>query len=126
MASSSKATLPTEPEEPEPINWMDAEQVLQQSTAMSQDKSRTQELEEEDLNMSILQREAYLEEMMSHEGHGYDPPDQCPDCCDEQAIYQCRSCIGQDLCCQACIVHRHALLPFHRVRVSSRLRSYNV
>ncbi|KAF8337834.1 hypothetical protein F5887DRAFT_890334 [Amanita rubescens] len=67
--------------------------------------------------MSIRQREAYLEEMINHEGRGYNPPDQCPDCCNGLAIYQCRQdCFGQDLLCQACIVHRHALLPFHRVR----------
>ena len=128
VASSSKLTPPPVPEHPTPIT--DAEKVLWESIMMSQDDeskpSRKTGVENDDLNMSIHQREAYLEEMMNHEGHGYDPPDRCPDCCNGLAIYQCQKCFSQDLLCQACIVHRHALHPFHRVRVSQRLRLYDV
>lgn len=125
MATLSKPTLPTVPEELAPTNWMDAnsEKVLWDSIMMSQDDSslpRTSELQDDDFNTTIP-HETYLEEMMSHEGRGDDPPDQCPDCCNEQAVYQCQTCFGQDFCCHACIMHRHVLLPFHRVRVSLNL-----
>jgi hypothetical protein len=127
VTSSSKLTSPPVPEDPVPIAWMDSEKVLWESIMMSQDDSSesprtSRELENDDFNIPIHQREAYLEEMMNHEGRGYNPPDQCSDCCDGLAIYQCRSCFGQDLLCQTCIVHHHTRLPFHRVRVSHRLR----
>jgi hypothetical protein len=125
VASSSKLAPPPVPEDLVPITWMDAiagsNKVLWESIMMSQDDSSPRsgrEIENDDFNISIDQREAYLEEMMNHEGRGYNPPDQCSDCCDGLAIYQCRNCFGQDLLCQTCIVHRHTLLPFHRVRVS--------
>ncbi|KAJ7094134.1 hypothetical protein C8R44DRAFT_645647, partial [Mycena epipterygia] len=41
----------------------------------------------------------------------------CRYCAVDNAMYQCRDCFGGgELLCKACIVHRHAQLPFHRVQ----------
>lgn len=101
VETSSKPTPPTPPTVPEElalINWMDAnsEKVLWDSIMMSQDDSslpRTKEQDDDEFNTSIP-HEIYLEEMMSHKGHGDNPPNQCPDCCDGLAMYQCQTCFG--------------------------------
>lgn len=73
--------------------------------------------QEENVNSWLPLREAYLKELMSHEGRGYDPPERCPDCSVSPAIYQCKGCFGRELVCKDCIVKRHKLLPFHRIQV---------
>ena len=127
VASSKTASPPIILEELTPVThqWMDpSEKVLWESIMSPDEPSMAQEIGDGDdtnLNMSIHHCEAYLEEMMNHEGRGYNPPDLCADCHKGPAVYQCRSCFGQDLLCQACIVHCHTRLPFHRVRVSQYL-----
>jgi hypothetical protein len=120
--ASSKTTSPPVLEEPAPISqqWMDDERVLWESIMSPHEPPMTEEVDDSgmSLNMPIHLREAYLEEVINHEGRGYDAPDQCPNCCNGLATYQCRSCFGQDLFCQVCVVRRHAQLPFHRIRVS--------
>ena len=128
LASSKTTSPPVILEEPTPT-WitqesMDSKNVLWESIMSPDEPPTAQETldnDDKDLNMPIHYREAYLEELINHEGRGYNPPDLCLDCGKGPAVYQCRSCFGQDLLCQACIVHCHARLPFHRVRVSQYL-----
>lgn len=118
MSSSAKPVTRPAPVEPVPTNWIDAENMLWEN-AMPLDWEEPRKRVEEDINMSIPQQEAYLEELINHEGRGYNPPNECPDCSSEQAIYQCQNCFSRDLLCQDCILKRHAVLPFHQIRVSN-------
>ena len=124
VTSSAKPITPPAPVKPVPINWIDAENVLWENALPLdwEEPGWTRKRVEEDINMSIPQQEAYLEELINHEGRGYNPPNECPDCSNEQAIYQCQSCFSQDLLCQDCILRRHTILPFHQIRVSNLYR----
>ncbi|KAM6493722.1 hypothetical protein JOM56_010083 [Amanita muscaria] len=61
-------------------------------------------------------RETYLEELVNHEGRGYNPPEWCQNCSDSAAIYRCQSCFRRELVCKECIVEGHKHLLFHRIQ----------
>lgn len=118
VASSAKEEIPPERKKPEPTNWIDAETLLfcQEESLLMEEEEWTRK-RTEDVGMSIPQQEVYLEELINHDGRGYNLPNECLDCSDKPGIYQCQCCFGQDLLCQDCTLRRHTALPFHRIRV---------
>jgi len=90
-----------------------------QDDALPEDVSESDP--EVELNDSPLQewsrfhRDAYLDEMLRHEGRAGDP--FCDGECEKEGLFKCKDCFGGQLYCHECFVERHSHLPFHRVLV---------
>ncbi|KAF8871980.1 hypothetical protein BD779DRAFT_1453348 [Infundibulicybe gibba] len=64
----------------------------------------------------MLESEVFLEEMITLEGRGWDPPKCCCDCLSGPADHECLDCLGRHLRCAECIVEKHRENPLHRIK----------
>ncbi|KAH9846598.1 hypothetical protein C2E23DRAFT_872278 [Lenzites betulinus] len=75
---------------------------------------------DEPMKAWIPKRDKYLHEMLRLDGRGGYARERCASCPDDQAagaaVIRCRDCIPGPLCCEACMVRRHAHTPYHRVQ----------
>ncbi|KAF8870221.1 hypothetical protein BD779DRAFT_1614195 [Infundibulicybe gibba] len=71
---------------------------------------------DEPLAMWMLESEVFLEEMITLEGRGWDPPKCCCDCLSGPADHECLDCLGRHLRCAECIVEKHRENPLHRIK----------
>ncbi|KAG6825383.1 hypothetical protein H0H92_003861, partial [Tricholoma furcatifolium] len=68
----------------------------------------------------LLERDRFIEELLTLEGRGPDACDACCICKTQQmaieSLFECVDCTGRLLQCQACIVNSHQGLPCHRIQ----------
>ncbi|KAF8888032.1 hypothetical protein BD779DRAFT_1611372 [Infundibulicybe gibba] len=67
---------------------------------------RTRMNADEPLAMWMLESEVFLEEMITLEGCGWDPPECCCDCLSRPADHECLDCLGRHLRCAEEPLHR--------------------
>ena len=62
-------------------------------------------------------RESFLQLLLEMDGRHHDL--SCSDCKLEESkgLFRCSDCIGDLATCHACLLKRHALLPFHRIQM---------
>jgi hypothetical protein len=65
----------------------------------------------------LEERDTYLHEMLRHDGREGQLETSCRDC-GKTGDFSCFNCAYALHYCQGCIVRRHRLMPFHRIRVS--------
>ena len=77
------------------------------------------------MRLWIPQRDAYLRELLRHDGRGVYARERCESCPDGavhgHATIHCLDCSPSPHVCPPCAVRRHAHSPWHRVQVSVRL-----
>ncbi|KAF8870162.1 hypothetical protein BD779DRAFT_1455954, partial [Infundibulicybe gibba] len=71
---------------------------------------------DEPLAMWMLESEVFLEEMITLEGRGWDPPKCCCNCLSGPADHKCLDCLGRHLRCTECTVEKHRENPLHRIK----------
>ena len=64
----------------------------------------------------LTYRDAYLQELLRHDGRGGEEVTSCADCGNsgDFSCFDCPYCIHY---CQDCLVKRHRLMPLHRIKV---------
>ncbi len=66
----------------------------------------------------LAYRDTYLQEMLRHDGREGLAVTDCAECGDP-GNFSCSDCAYSVHYCQTCLVNRHRLMPFHRIRVSN-------
>lgn len=74
----------------------------------------------------IPHRDAWLAELLRHEGRCGFTDMQCPRCQAAQAEIRCSDCNDLTLYCQACTVEMHRRSPYHRLKVRMHIISISL
>jgi len=101
--------------EPGAVDWSTSEAEDFGDDEVSQDPSSAQNEFTPMLDWVANYREAYLDEMIRHDG--WQPNDICQQC-GSDGLYKCKDCLGFRLLCRDCFIGTHTHLPLHRGLVS--------